>query len=284
MRLLISLAIVLCLSIPGMASTDLKDIEVSLKGDSVYIDITTFKPSIYEHFMIKEAPEKIVVDLKSTINDWPKKSFDNLPFNSIERIRTSQFQVDPELITRVVLDINRPIGYSVEQLPLGVRIKIPAIDNEQQFDTWNATAAPKTVVKKIVEKPVQKATKPAPAKAAPETKTMIKVEEFPKRKTITYKVASSRDPFKPLVGQGANLLSGQVPAIENLTMVGVFDDENGLKALFEDSEGNGFILRANDHVQNGYLVSIQKDKAIFQITEYGWTRTVALNLQMPELK
>jgi hypothetical protein len=282
MRLLIGLAIVLCLIIPGMASTDLKNIEVSFQGDSVYIDITTVKPSIYEHFMIKEAPEKIVVDLKATINDWPRKSFSNLPFKSIERIRTSQFQVDPELISRVVLDINRPIGYSVEQLPLGVRIKIPAIENEQQFQTWNAAAAPKTVVKKIVEKPVQKTTKPA--KAAPPKKTMIKVEEFPKRKAIKYKVASSRDPFKPLVGQGANLLSGQVPAVENLTMVGVFDDEGGMKALFEDSEGNGFILRANDRVQNGYLVSINKDKAIFQITEYGWTRTVALNLQMPELK
>ena len=52
----------------------------------------------------------------------------------------------------------------------------------------------------------------------------------------------------------------------------------------EDAEGNGFILKPNDRVQNGFLVSIYKDKAIFQVTEYGWTRTVALNLQMPELK
>jgi hypothetical protein len=288
MKLLISLAVAFCLAVPGMASTDLKDIEVSRHGDSVYVDITTTKPCLYEHFMIKDAPEKIVVDLKTTINDWTQKSFSDLPFNSIERIRTSQFQVDPELVTRVVLDINRPIGYTVEQLPLGVRIKIPAADNELQFEPWSASAKPTMVVKKIAQKPEQTAPKTAPkatpVKPAETPKVMTKVEDFPKRKAITYKVASSRDPFKPLVGQGANLLAGQVPAVENLTMVGVFDDENGMKALFEDSEGNGFILRANDHVQNGYLVSIQKDKAIFQITEYGWTRTVALNLQMPELK
>jgi hypothetical protein len=76
-------------------------------------------------------------------------------------------------------------------------------------------------------------------------------------------------------------LPGEVPAIENLALVGIFEDDDGRQALFEDTESNGFILRANDKVQNGYLVTIQKDKAIFQVSEYGWTRTVALNLKTP---
>ena len=150
-------------------------------------------------------------------------------------------------------------------------------------------AAPQTVTAKV-EKTEQveeakkaEVEKPKPEPAKPE-KASIKVEDFPKRVAVRYQSKSSRDPFKALVGQGSGLIAGQIPSVENLTLVGVFDDETGRKALFEDSEGIGFILQANDQVQNGYLVSIQKDKAIFQVTEYGWTRTVALNLQLPELK
>ncbi|NLI15675.1 MAG: hypothetical protein GX409_05240, partial [candidate division Zixibacteria bacterium] len=76
----------------------------------------------------------------------------------------------------------------------------------------------------------------------------------------------------------------KLPAVENLILVGVLEEEDGNQALFEDAEGNGYILKPSDPVRNGYLASIQKDKAVFQITEYGWTRTVALNLKLPELK
>lgn len=281
MRLLISLAVVLLSFSVSLGQIYLDDISVSKQGDSVAIDIKTTKPCLYEHFMIKDAPEKIVVDLKGTINNWPRKRFDNLPFGSFERIRTSQFQVKPELVTRVVLDVNRAIGYRVEELPLGVRIKIPASDNEQEFAIWHTEQNAKPV--KIASKPKPKSAPAKPPK--PEKKKVVtKVEDFPKRKTIKYQPKTNRDPFKTLVGQGSTIMTGQSPSVENLTLVGVFDDDTGRKALFEDAEGNGFILKPNDRVQNGYLVSIYKDKAIFQITEYGWTRTVALSLQMPELR
>lgn len=281
MRILIGLAI--AMFICGFAAADiyLDDISVTREGDSVIVDITTTKPCLYEHFMIKDAPEKIVVDLQGTINDWPKKSFTNLSFNSIERIRTSQFQAKPAPVSRVVLDINRSIGYRVEELPMGVRVKIPASENEIAFTTWNVgqvlQSAPKVAVAKK-EEAAPDTVKPKPAMK------LTNVEDFPKRKAVRYQAKNSRDPFRALVGLGTNLMAGQIPAVENLTLVGVFDDETGRKALFEDSEGIGFLLRANDRVQNGYLVSIQKDKAVFQVTEYGWTRTVALKLQIPELK
>jgi len=206
------------------------------------------------------------------------------------------------LISRVVLDVNRAVGYNVTELPLGLRVAIPVSEDEQDFSPWAATQS-LVMVQQIKSEPPQQdepeeaepeqgeqdqddssqaEQQPPPPAKKPQKST--KVEEFPKRKTVKYEVSSSRDPFKPLVGQGSTLIPGQIPSVENLILVGVFDDESGRKALFEDSEGNGFILAPNDRVQNGYLVSINKDKAIFQITEYGWTRTVALNLQMPELK
>jgi len=202
---------------------------------------------------------------------------------SIERVRTSQFQVSPELITRVVFDVNRPLSYTVEQLPMGLRIVIPAIEGEQAFIPWKASHQLKQLAV-LAEKEKPKAK---PAKAKKKTsiakKPRVKIESFPKRKLVKYKAGNKRDPFKPLVGiGGATLMPGDTPAIENLSLVGIFNDETGSKALFEDAEGNGYLLKPNDRVQNGYLVSIQNNKAIFQVTEYGWTRTVALNLELSE--
>ncbi|MCP4583207.1 MAG: AMIN domain-containing protein [candidate division Zixibacteria bacterium] len=284
MRILKSLAIILLLYGIGLANIELNNIAITQQADSVYIEISTSKPCTFDHFMIKEAPEKIVVDLNGTINNWPKKKFLGLPLKSIERIRTSQFQVTPDLITRVVLDINRPIGYRAETTPMGLKIIIPATAGEQAFQPWTAKQALKTVIPQQAQKrsAPPKIKKDKPARKA---KPRVNIDSFPKRKVVKYKAGTQRDPFKALAGQGGtNLASGEVPAIENLILVGVFDDETGDKALFEDAEGNGFILKPNDRVKNGYLVSIRKDKAIFQVTEYGWTRTVALVLRVPELK
>ena len=286
MKYLISLAIALIMSAAGMGQIYLDDISVALQGDSVAIDIKTTQPCPYEHFMLQDPPQKIVIDLKETINNWAQQRYQNLPFKSLDKIRTSQFQVKPDLIARVVLDVNRPVGYRVEELPSGVRIIIPKAENEQQFAPWNTNQKIKTV-----SAPPKPASKPSANKPKSDNKAKVKpkkgttkVEDFPKRKAIKYKSKTSRDPFKNLVGQGATIKSGQLPSVENLTLVGVFDDDNGMKALFEDAEGNGYILKANDRVQNGYLVSIYKEKAVFQVTEYGWKRMVALNLQLPELK
>ena len=67
-------------------------------------------------------------------------------------------------------------------------------------------------------------------------------------------------------------------------MVGILEDIDGYRALLEDADGSGYILSQNDKIKNGYLVSVTEDKAVFQITEYGWTRTVALELELPEIR
>jgi len=319
MKALISLAIAVCLISSGFAATELSNIEVNRQGDSLYIDITATQSCLYDHFMIKEAPEKIVVDLKGTANNWSQSKYSDLPFKSFIQIRTSQFQVTPELITRVVLDINRPIDYSAAELSNGVRIKIPVSEDELENVNWRVIDG-FTAVRKIVDQETEQpeplpgpstesspeiADVPTSSPEPPAEKTDFNtpppkpsaemvappkpvegsvIDEFPKRKEVKYEPGSERDPFQSLVGVGTGHTPGQLPTVENLKFVGIFDDENGTKALFEDSEGNGFILMPNDRIQSGYLVSIQSDKAIFQVTEYGWTRTIALNLQMPELK
>jgi len=140
-----------------------------------------------------------------------------------------------------------------------------------------ASGAP-AAVQKTAEAPEQK------ARAPKKTTTGVMLESYPKRKLVKYGTTGFRDPFMPLIGSVTGALSSSLPVLENLKLVGILEDMDGNRALLEDAEGNGYILMPNDKVKNGYLVSVTKKKAIFQITEYGWTRTVALELKIPELE
>lgn len=103
----------------------------------------------------------------------------------------------------------------------------------------------------------------------------------PSRKVIRYHSEGRRDPFSPLTGRD-RYASGKkrraVPAAEQLRLVGIMRSLAGNKALLEDGEGNGYILAPGDRVRNGYLVSVSENKVLFQVTEYGWTKTVAMEL------
>ena len=67
-------------------------------------------------------------------------------------------------------------------------------------------------------------------------------------------------------------------SIENLTLVGVLQSFNQNLALLEDSRGFGYILQAGDRVKDGRVLRVDQDQVVFQMTEYGWTRNVTLEL------
>jgi len=106
---------------------------------------------------------------------------------------------------------------------------------------------------------------------------------FPKRKVIKYQSWGTRDPFTALIDKSlAGYEPGAPPNVETLRLVGVLKSNDGSSALLEDLEGYGYILKDGDKVQNGYVVQIGTDKIIFQIQEYGWSRTIALKLESDE--
>jgi hypothetical protein len=111
----------------------------------------------------------------------------------------------------------------------------------------------------------------------------VKLESYTTRTLVSYSTGNIRDPFLPLIRAGNKQAGENLPVLENLKLVGILEDSRGNKALLEDAEGDGYILAPNDRVQNGYLVTVTDNKAIFQITEYGWTRTVALELELAEI-
>ena len=108
------------------------------------------------------------------------------------------------------------------------------------------------------------------------------VAEFPKRLVVKYKTGSRRDPFETLINEGkvySDPIKQKVPNIDGLRLVGVMETEGGdNRALFQDADDYGYILKAGDRVRKGYVLRVEVDRVYFQIFEYGWSRTVALNL------
>jgi Tfp pilus assembly protein PilP len=290
---------------PSRAVNFLEDIGLQKAGDSIVVVISTSQPDEFNAFLLDSKPERIVVDLQGVTNSLTQKRFTTLPCKSIESIRTSQYKTSPDLVSRVVLDINRPIDFKSFRKGNDILIKLPVIEGESEFATWQATAktaAPARQATQVAEQkasakqatqaaeqkaPAKQATQVAEQKAPAKPKPAasgVQMESFSKRKLVGYGTSSFRDPFVPLIGSFTGQLKGEIPSLENLKLVGILEDSQSSWALLEDSEGNGYMLAPNDRVRNGYLVSVSKNKAVFQVTEYGWTRTVALELKVPELE
>jgi len=105
------------------------------------------------------------------------------------------------------------------------------------------------------------------------------------RQEIEYNPGNARDPYAPLVeGQRSGLWTSSLPRVDALRLVGVLQDYDGAIALFEDMEGYGYILREGDPVKDGVLLTIGTNRAVFQINEYGWVHTVALELRKDKSK
>jgi hypothetical protein len=101
----------------------------------------------------------------------------------------------------------------------------------------------------------------------------------PSRKLITYNPETRRDPFVPLT-EREDMQFGEapLPRFENLKLVGIIRDAGGNQALLEDEVGFGYILRSGDRIKNGYVLSVEENKALFQVEEYGGYKTMTLEL------
>ncbi len=108
------------------------------------------------------------------------------------------------------------------------------------------------------------------------------VAEFPQRMVIEYAPGRFRDPFETLIDDTRRTdgpRENRIPDVETSRLVGILESVNGdNRALLEDMDGYGYILKSGDKVKKGYVDRIDPDKAFFQLFEYGWSRTIALFL------
>jgi len=134
--------------------------------------------------------------------------------------------------------------------------------------------------------------KPAPAGASSlEQKPLILANKssleqwggYPQREKVKYSSQGRRDPFSPLFDRIEDYEFGvaPIPSVENLHLVGILQSYEQNLALLEDGRGFGYILQAGDKIKEGRVLRIDLDQVIFQVTEYGWTRNVTLELYNP---
>lgn len=149
----------------------------------------------------------------------------------------------------------------------------PAVEKKEQ------TSSPAKPKEKVAE--AQKETEPQVEKLeVPRTEALSGevLDTLPVRKMVHF-TSGSKDPFGPLT-ERVSVEFGQapLPTIEDLKLVGVLADVDGYRALLENSQGYGYIMKSGDRIKNGSVLSVEKTRVIFQIKEYGWTKNVSLEL------
>ena len=104
----------------------------------------------------------------------------------------------------------------------------------------------------------------------------------PERSKIAYHTGGRRDPFEALLAIGTGFNSAALPDVGTLRLVGLLHDVRESMGLFEDANGFGYILRKGDRVKNGRLTKLTQTRAYFQLSEFGWSRSVQLDLMKSE--
>jgi len=87
--------------------TDVKVQKISETKSNIIITITG--PIKYHCFKITNPP-RLVVEMTNTVHNWKQKELEVGNF-LLKRIRSGQYQNEPIKITRVVLDLKRPVDY-----------------------------------------------------------------------------------------------------------------------------------------------------------------------------
>jgi hypothetical protein len=99
------------------------------------------------------------------------------------------------------------------------------------------------------------------------------------REPVSYHSGGRRDPFVPLPAQ-QEVEFGQTPLpdVEKLSIVGILQGIDGYRALAQDDEDNGYVLRKGDRVLYGYVARIEAERVIFYLNSRGLDRTVILKI------
>jgi type IV pilus assembly protein PilQ len=104
----------------GEIAHQLEEIRVASAGDSVTISLLgdgVFAPKDF----VLENPPRVVVDLPG-VHNGVKRRVLNVKSDLVTRVRVSQFQAAPDEVTRVVLDLSRPMPHAVR--PDGERVAV----------------------------------------------------------------------------------------------------------------------------------------------------------------
>ena len=100
-----------------------------------------------------------------------------------------------------------------------------------------------------------------------------------RRETFVYPTDNRRNPFIDLAGEDA---SG--PQFENLDLTGIIfgGSVGSVASLIDRATEKRYRVRRGDIVGNARIVEIRPDEVVFQVTQFGVTRSETLRIRRPE--
>jgi hypothetical protein len=273
---------------PLFGSFQLEKISVECDGNTTLALIQTDGVPAFQHFKLGDEMFRVVVDLKETVNPAGVGEYGEFPCSNLVSIRTSQFSYEP-LVARVVFDFAHEIEWRAEQQgeKLSLFFSTPEEQRFPSITVFQAEAKietkkqpePTEIVSAEKGSPSGKGTGELKGSSPPPVKRKGK-EIFPAREKAEYRPRNPRDPFASLIGKekpGGFVVSG-LPRGEDLKLVGIIEEGAEFKALCEDDFGTGYILGEKDRLRDGYVASVEADRAVFIIEQYGWSRRRLLEL------
>ncbi len=102
----------------------LTEINVTSTDGETRIEITTTGEPVYRYFVL-EADNRLVVDFDNTINLLHNKTFEAPESAIVERVRTSLYRLDPQFVSRVVVDMTQLVQMRLDRLDNTVVVHVP---------------------------------------------------------------------------------------------------------------------------------------------------------------
>jgi type IV pilus assembly protein PilQ len=110
----------------GVPASQLQNVEVSIADQRTMVKIWGDGEFYYSTFTL-QAPERFVLDLIGVVNTAPLSSISS-DGDLVDRVRVAQFKPQPELVSRVVVDLRSPAAAQVERLPDGLVVTFEAAE------------------------------------------------------------------------------------------------------------------------------------------------------------
>ncbi|HEX6925338.1 MAG TPA: AMIN domain-containing protein [Longimicrobiaceae bacterium] len=128
------------------------------EGEAELVVATRGGPVRWSDFTL-ENPFRVVLDIEGARSDLAQASFDNIDRAAIASVRTSQYSAD---VVRVVVDLERPVRYSVTSDVEGLRVRLAVAE---AFAPWSSGSNGSYAASVRTELPQGRAPEPLPVQA-----------------------------------------------------------------------------------------------------------------------
>ncbi len=112
--------------------------------------------------------------------------------------------------------------------------------------------------------------------------SLLKGVQLPfKVETYVFKSAKKRDIFEPLLSKSK---TSEALNLDNSILTGIVTGPNGRVALIKEFGGQGFVLRENNKIANGFVKEIGNDYIIFETHQFGFVSKTTFRLESDDQK